>query len=182
MKKDNWIVITVLALILFFSLSVLSKLVDRFWPEKKSTKISTVISDAVSGNVTTEVEVNKDGIVKVYTNEVELTAKRDIRQGEKFKVDLGVHTISTPVQFSNTTAWIGATTNGLAVGLALNERLVGGITYGLFTGLGNIYSRRDGPPLIVGLNLGYYWAINKQCFIGYDFISGSTVLGIGVRW
>lgn len=147
-----------------------------------SGRKSKVVSDAVSGNVETEVEVNRDGVVKVRTNEVELTAKRDIKQGERFKVDLGVHTVSSPVQYSDTTTWFGVNSNGLGAGFSLNNPLAFGITSGLFTGINFNSNSNSNFPFIIGLNVGYYWDINKHGFIGYDFISESAIIGLGVRW
>lgn len=147
-----------------------------------SGKTSQVVSEAVSGNVKTNVEVSRDGAVTVCTDKVELTAKRDIKQGEKFEVDLGVYTVSRPVQYSDVTSWVGASPNGLGFGLSLNNPQAFGITFGLFLGFNGVRSSGDYSPLLIGVNLGYYWDINKHSFIGYDFIGNAAVLGIGVRW
>lgn len=176
--------IIILGLVAVVLVAGVLRFIDNLFRDEidPSGRKSKVVSDAVSGNVETEVEVNRDGVVKVRTNEVELTAKRDIKQGERFKVDLGVHTVSAPVQYSDVTTWFGASTNGLGFGLSLNNPLAFGSTFGLFLGVNGIRSGYDYSPLIMGVNLGYYWDINKHGFIGYDFIGNAGVLGIGVRW
>lgn len=169
----------ILVVVVSFAIRYVDKL---FNPDIPPTTTSEVVSEYVSGVVTTKAEVKNDGTVEVRSNEVELTALQDIRKGDKFTVDLGIHTVSRAVEYSPVTAWFGATSHGLAAGLSLNEKFFGKVTYGMFLGL--MYASHDDSiaPFCLGLNLGYYWDINKHTFIGYDIVNKSGSIGVGVRW
>jgi len=146
------------------------------------TEISTVKSEAVSGDIKTKVEANKNGTVTLYTDNVMFEARRDIRKGEEFEVDLGIHSVTTPVQFTDTTIYANLSGNGLGLGLSINKSLLGTITYGIFGGVSLPMAGNRPTIASVGLNLGYYWEINKHMYIGYDFLNSKIALGVGLRW
>lgn len=183
MNKGKQVVAVIIGIFILVGLIIYHYNKDIPTTKRIKHNTSKIISDAVGGNVTTEVEVKKDGSVKISSNKTKLVAKRAIRRGEVFEVDLGIRSITNPIQFSDICSYFGISNVGLGVGLSINKAILGNFTVGAFGGLyGGRLGSNQGINMGIGLSIGYYWDLNKHVFAGYDLINSGISLGVGVRW
>lgn len=174
-----------LAVVAVFAIAAVITLNTYLKPSQQDLDInqssSVVSSDYVSANIKIKQRVGAvHGEVTTETEKVIFTARKDIKQGESFEVDLGIHTSTRPVQYSNFAILANAGSNGLGIALACIHPIIGTWTGDVFmsaTGVGEFV-----PELGIGFGIGKIIDINKHVLLGYDIISGRMTFGVGLRW